>query len=118
MALLTVADAHPGPGPVVDAGATAAEVREAMRANRTAWVGVLDGDHLLGWVDEEGLNGSSTAGAADPRRFAAWVSPATPLREALDTIVLSATRVAVVLGEDDRYEGMVTIDDIARAMER
>jgi osmoprotectant transport system ATP-binding protein len=118
MALLTVADARPRRGPVVDAGTPADEVRDAMRAHRTEWVGVLDGDRLLGWVDEAGLDGAATAGATGPKRFAAWVRADTPLREALDTIVLSATRVAVVLSDEDRYEGMVTIDDIAQAMER
>jgi osmoprotectant transport system ATP-binding protein len=117
MALLTVAGAHPRRGPVVDARAQTAEVREVMRAHHSDWVGVLDGDRLLGWVDDTALDGFATVGDASPRRFAAWVHPDTGLREALDTIVLSATRVAVVLGDDDRYLGMVTIDDIAKAME-
>jgi osmoprotectant transport system ATP-binding protein len=118
MALLTVADAAPQRGPVVDAAASAAEVRAVMQARRTDWVGVLDGERMLGWIDEASLAGAATAGAAGPRKFAAWVQAETALREALDTIVQSATRVAVVLREGDRYEGMVTIDDIARAMER
>ena len=118
MALLTVADAEPRQGAVVHAGAGPAEVRSVMAANRSDWVGVLDGDRMAGWIDESSLEGASTAGAAGPRRFAAWVRTDTVLREALDSIVQSATRVAIVLGDDDRYVGMVTIDDIAEAMDR
>jgi osmoprotectant transport system ATP-binding protein len=121
MALLTVADAQPRPGPVVAATATPEDVRQAMTAHHSDWVGVLDGDRLLGWIDGESLDaagGAATAAAVGPRRFAAWVRPGTALREALDEIVQSATRVAVVLGEGDRYEGMVTVDDIAEAMAR
>ncbi|HEX4868891.1 MAG TPA: ABC transporter ATP-binding protein [Acidimicrobiales bacterium] len=118
MALLTVADAHPQRGAVVDATAPVDEVRQVMQAHRTDWVGVLDGQRMRGWIDEASLAGARTAGAAGPRPFAAWVQPETALREALDTIVQSATRVAVVLRDGDLYEGMVTIDDIARAMER
>ena len=46
------------------------------------------------------------------------MSPTTPLREALDTIVSSRTRVAVVVDVDGTYRGMVTIDGIAEAMSR
>jgi CBS domain containing-hemolysin-like protein len=42
----------------------------------------------------------------------------TALREALDTIVSSKTRVAVVVDDANNYSGMVTIDDIASAMEK
>ena len=55
--------------------------------------------------------------SSTPKKFVAWVAHHHPLREALDTIVSSRTRVAVVLEADD-YRGMVTIDDIAEAMAR
>ncbi len=109
MALLTVGDTDPRRGPVVQVGATADEVEAVMTEHRVDWVGVLDGDRLLGWIEEAG---------AEPRRFAAAVSGSTPLREALDTIVLSATRVAVVFDDADTYVGMIFIDDIADAMAR
>jgi osmoprotectant transport system ATP-binding protein len=118
MALLTVGDASPSRGPVVDVGATIADARSVMAANRVDWVGVLDGDRLLGWVDEEMLASSTTVADAAPRPFAAQVGLGTALREALDQIVLSATRVAVVIDEAGAFHGMVTIDDIAKAMER
>jgi CBS domain-containing protein len=54
-------------------------------------------------------------GDAPPERFRAWVKPDTVLREALDLIVDSQTRVAVVL-DGDRYVGMLTIEEIAAGM--
>ena len=117
MALLTVADAEPQRGAVVDIGSSAADARQVMRQHRVDWVGVLEGDRLLGWVGDAELDGQTSLAGLDPRRFVAWVAPATPLREALDTIVDSQTRVAVVL-DGETYRGMVTIDDIAGAMER
>ena len=83
MALLTVADASPGRGPVVPADATAAEAREVMAAHRVDWVAVLEGDRLRGWVDERDLQPQGSVGTAGARPFAAQVATTTPLREAL-----------------------------------
>jgi osmoprotectant transport system ATP-binding protein len=116
MALLTVADADPQRGSVVEASTTVDGVRSYMAERHLEWVGVVDGDDLLGWLDGPMLDGHATAGAAGPRPFATQLLATTPLREALDQIVLSATRVAVVRDVDDHYVGMVTIDDIAQAM--
>jgi osmoprotectant transport system ATP-binding protein len=118
MALLSVADARPRRGPVVTAGTSVADARAVMTEHRVDWVGVLDGDRLRGWVPASALTGDGQVGAADAKAFAAQVSPTTGLREALDRIVQSATRVAVVLDDDGAYRGMVTIDDIADGMAR
>ena len=115
MALLTVADARPRPGPVVPASAPIAEAKLIMVSHQVDWVGVLDGDRLLGWVSASDLDGHDTAGAAGPKPFAASVSLTTPLREALDQIVQSRTRVAVVI-DSGAYVGIVSIDDIADRM--
>ena len=118
MALLTVADAQPQRGSVVEATTAAADVRSFLAERHLEWVAVVDGERLLGWIDDAQLGSAATAGAAEIRPFATQVQVTTGLREALDQIVLSATRVAVVRDEHDRYVGMVTIDDIAGAMER
>jgi osmoprotectant transport system ATP-binding protein len=116
MALLKVRDVELGPGPVVEVGATVDDAREVMAKHNVDWVGVSDGDRLLGWVSVAELDGLATVGEAPTQKFAAWVGPDTPLREALDAIVDSRTRVAVVLDAGDRYLGMITIDEIAEAM--
>jgi CBS domain-containing protein len=50
-------------------------------------------------------------------RFRAIVHPDTPLRQALDGIVTSRTRVAVVLDDEERYRGMLTVDQLAEGLE-
>ncbi|HEY8057609.1 MAG TPA: CBS domain-containing protein, partial [Acidimicrobiales bacterium] len=87
-----------------------------MAENGVDWVGVVDHDRLLGWVSAESLNGSNV-GEADLRPFAATVTPDAALREALDVIVGAQTRVAVVQDDDERYLGMLTIDQIAGGLE-
>jgi len=65
-------------------------------------------------------------GDADPRPFLAVVHPDTTLKAALDGIVTSRTRVAVVVeppagegaADGGRYLGMLTIDDLAEGVTR
>jgi osmoprotectant transport system ATP-binding protein len=116
MALLKVADVPLSPGAVVAASATPAEAKEVMARFGVDWVGVLDDDRLRGWVGAADLDGLEQVGDAPVERFVSWVTPATALREALDTIVTSRTRAAVVL-DDERYVGMVFIDQIAEGVE-
>ncbi len=116
MALLTVADVPLSPGAVVPADAAPAEAKEVMARFGVDWVGVLDGDRLRGWVPAAALDRLGRVGDADAERFVSWVSPTTALREALDTIVTSRTRAAVVL-DGERYLGMVFIEQIAEGVE-
>ncbi|MGH9135685.1 MAG: ABC transporter ATP-binding protein [Acidimicrobiales bacterium] len=116
MALLRVSDASVREGPVVDASSTPADARAVMAKHGVDWVGVRRDGRLLGWVDGAALDTHDRAGDAPVRRFAAWVSGDTPLREALDRIVQHHTKVAVVVDDDDTYRGMITIDEIAEEM--
>jgi osmoprotectant transport system ATP-binding protein len=116
MALLKVSDVPLSPGAVVAAEATPAEAKEVMARFGVDWVGVLEDDRLLGWAAAGDLDGLERVGDAPLERFVSWVTPATALREALDTIVTSRTRAAVVL-DDDRYLGMVFIEQIAEGVE-
>jgi osmoprotectant transport system ATP-binding protein len=116
MALLRVTDVDVPFGPVVDAAAGRDDVLAVMAKHGVDWVGILDGDKLRGWAWGRDLSSSSRAGDADTQKFAAWVRPTTPLREALDVIVDSRTRVAVVLDDSDRYVGMLSIEQIADGM--
>ena len=116
MALLKVADVELTPGAVVAPGATPQEAKAVMDQWGFDWIGVLDGTELLGWVAASDLDGVSTVGEADRGRFRAAVRPDTALREALDRLVTSETRVAVVFDDDDRYLGMLTIDQISEGV--
>jgi osmoprotectant transport system ATP-binding protein len=114
LALISVADIEIEEGPVVSPTATIEEARKAMAGFDTAWVSVIEDGELLGWVDEAALEGKATAGEARPRRFSAYVTARSSLREALDSIVTSRTQVAVVVEEGQRYLGILTLERISR----
>jgi CBS domain-containing protein len=84
-----------------------------MAANGTDWVAVCEGDRLRGWVGANDLDGAATVGEIATRPFRAVVRPDTTLKAALDGVVTTRTRVAVAVDDDDRYLGMLTIDDLA-----
>jgi osmoprotectant transport system ATP-binding protein len=115
MALLKVSDVERSAGPVVPCTATPEEAKEVMARFGTEWVGVLDGDELLGWTSARDLIGVDTVADAPIERFRASVAPDTALREALDSLITSSTRVAVVL-DGDRYLGMLFIDQISEGL--
>jgi osmoprotectant transport system ATP-binding protein len=118
MALLSVSDAQLVPGPLVPTSATPEDAKLAMAEYGVDWVGVLDGDTVLGWAWASDVQELARVGDAPLQRFAAWVRPHTGLREALDVIVDSSTRVAIVLDDEDRYLGLLTIEEIADGMAR
>jgi osmoprotectant transport system ATP-binding protein len=113
-------------GPVVEPSATPDQARAVMAAEGTDWVAVCEGDHLRGWVGDDELGSAATMGDTDPRPFLAVVHPDTTLKAALDGIVTSRTRVAVVVespagagaADGGRYLGMLTIDDLAEGVTR
>jgi osmoprotectant transport system ATP-binding protein len=118
MALITVDQVDLTPGPVLQADAPAADAKAVLAESGTEWVGVLDGDQMVGWAWGRDLAECRLVGDAPREPFRAYVRPGTSIREALDNIVNSRTRVAVVLDdEDDRYLGMLTVDELAEALE-
>jgi osmoprotectant transport system ATP-binding protein len=124
LALRTVADVTPIVGPSVPPGATPCDAIEVMEQFGTRWVAVVEAEELYGWLSrdavEAALESGSTVGELPTRPFGSRVSPATPLREALDVIINARSRMAVVVerdGERDRYLGMITIDEVAGGLE-
>ena len=123
LSLLRVGSAALRRGPVVEAGAPVEEARQVMAREGTDWVAVCEGDRLRGWVGADDLDRVSSVAAAEPRPFAAVVRADTTLRSALDVIVTSRSRVAVVVDDphagaagaspDARYLGGLTLDDLA-----
>jgi osmoprotectant transport system ATP-binding protein len=114
LALISVADIEIEEGPVVSPTATPEEARKAMAGFDTDWVSVIEDGELLGWVDEAALEGRATVRETRPRRFSAYVTAKSSLREALDSIVTSRTQVAVVVEEGQRYRGILTLERISR----
>jgi len=117
LALITVSQIEVEEGPVVTPASSAAEAQREMQRFSLDWATVAqEGGRLLGWVDARALDGRATVGEAEPRKFSAYVTAASSLREALDAIVTSRTRVAVVAGEDDRYLGILTLERLSKEL--
>jgi osmoprotectant transport system ATP-binding protein len=119
LALLRVSDIELTHGPVVAPHLACADAVDIARECLTSWVAVVDGDRLLGWVGIDDLAAASpgaSVGSLAPERFVATVSPSTPLRQALDVIVTSHSRMAAVL-DGDRLLGMITIDQVAGGLD-
>ena len=114
LALLPVASANLRRGPIVDVGDTAQQARAVMTEHGVDWVGVLDEGRLLGWVGDEQLDDRALR-EAELRPFLVSLSADSSLREALDAVVTSHARVAVVL-DGARYVGMLDLESIAEGI--
>jgi osmoprotectant transport system ATP-binding protein len=114
LALRSVSSAVLVPGPVVAPGTAAAEVRSVMQRTGADWLAVVDDGRLQGWLP------ASDAGDGVPadglRPFAVTLPPTASLREALDALVGSPTRTAVVV-DNGRYLGMLDLDGIAAGLD-
>src|SRR5262249_2192975 len=111
LALITVADIKTEEGPVVPRTSAAEEARAVIDRFGLGWATGVDEDgRLVGWVEEEAREGKQRGDEVEPRRFGAYVTRASSLREALDSIVTSRTNVAVVADDGDRYVGILTVE--------
>jgi osmoprotectant transport system ATP-binding protein len=117
LSLIDVRSTPLDPGPVVGPDSSAEDARRVMAGNGTDWVAVVSGDHLDGWVSGDALDGRATIRDVDVRPFLVTLRPSSTLREALDTLVASPTRVAVVLDEQDRYQGVLDVGRIGSGLE-
>jgi osmoprotectant transport system ATP-binding protein len=121
LSLLTVDDAALRDGPVVPSTARAGEARAVAQANGVDWVGVLDAEgSLLGWAEVGDLPDDQSAdgglAGVELLRFVSVVRGGTTLKAALDLIVTSQTRIAMVVDDDGRYLGALNIDDLAEGL--
>jgi len=115
LGLIKVSQIGVDEGPAMSGSTSAEEARAVMERFGLDWATVVDEDgRLLGWVDRAALEGRSKVGEVAPRKFGAYVTSESSLREALDSIVTSRTNVAVVAGEGDRYLGILTVERISR----
>jgi osmoprotectant transport system ATP-binding protein len=114
LALIKVSDVEIEEGPVVSPLASAEDARREMDRYHFDWVSVVDRGDLLGWIDHAALKGTSAVSDATPRKFSAYVTDQSSLRQALDSIVTSKTQVAVVVTEGQRYRGVLTLERISK----
>lgn len=116
LSLITVDEVATIEGPVLDVDATLSEAETVMAKFGVDWIGVRHGERLLGWVWGRDLGVVTRAGDAPVQPFSAWVHSDTPLRQALDVLLNSRTRVAVVVDDENRYLGMLTVDQISEGI--
>jgi osmoprotectant transport system ATP-binding protein len=114
LALIKVSQIKVEEGPVVAPDATAEEARRAIASFPFDWASVVKDGELLGWVDLSSLDGHTRVAEVTPRPFSAYVTAASSLRQALDSIVTSRTQVAVVASEGQRYLGILTLERISK----
>lgn len=113
LGLMPIGHADLDPGPMVAPDADAQAAVEAMDRYHTEWAGVLDGDRLAGWVGRDDLDGVETVAEVGLRPFERTVDCTDSLRTALDIVVRSHERVAVVV-EEGEYLGILDLESIAR----
>ena len=113
LALIRVADIDVERGPVVSPSTFVEEARRTMKSSELDWAAVVEDGELRGWVDASSLEGKSIVGEVTPRKFSAYVTVDSSLRQALDSIVTSRTQVAVVVDENERYRGILTLEQVS-----
>ncbi len=114
LSLIPIDDIELEPGPVVEPDASVADAREVMAGYGVDWFAVTGADStMLGWVAAADLDGRDRVGDLELRPFHDRLTRHASLRDALDAVVGSHTRVAAVF-EGDRYLGMVTLDRISQ----
>jgi osmoprotectant transport system ATP-binding protein len=111
LALRPVSQVELKRGPVVDVHSSPEHALRVMSENRVQWVGLLDGERLLGWVGAE-MIGTGALSDLTPRAFLVTLAASDSLRRALDAVVTGRARVAVVV-EGDEYLGMLDLEQIA-----
>jgi osmoprotectant transport system ATP-binding protein len=114
LALMKVSELEVQEGPVVSPSATVVEARNEMARFGFDWTSVVEDGELAGWVDDAALEGHQFVKEVTPRRFSAYVTPESSLRQALDSIVTSQTNVAVVLDRGQHYLGILTVEQVSK----
>jgi len=113
LSLITIRDVDLVEGPVVAPTDLPGSAREAMARYGLDWFAVVDGDRFLGWAPGADLRDGEPVGELRLRPIVAALGLDDSLRDALDTVITSHSRVALVF-DGDRYAGMLTTEEIGR----
>jgi osmoprotectant transport system ATP-binding protein len=116
LALIPVSAAELQPGPTVDVSSTTANARAVMTREGVDWVAVLDQGRPRGWISGSQLDGHERISEIERTRFPVAVKPSDSLRHALDALVSSPTQVVIVIGDDERYLGMLDVGRIGKGL--
>ena len=111
LSLIPLSSVNLEPGPVVNVGDNCDDARAAMDRYGVDWFGVRDGDRMLGWAWANDLGAELPTGD-ELSDFEVRLSANDSMREALDTVITSRTKVAPMF-DGDVYLGMVTVEQIS-----
>jgi len=111
LSLISVSTVSLESGPVVSVSDSPETARSVMAAHGVDWVGVVDGERLLGWVWGNEFDGGEALVGLQPKPFSVALQPSSTLREALDSIITSRTQMAVVT-DKGRYVGMLSAEQL------
>lgn len=117
LSLLPISGVELLPGPVVPPSATLDEARRVMAEHGLDWFMVGHGGRISGWLSEEDLDGASALTGLEVRPLRTTLTPTSSLRDGLDAVVSSRSRVATVFDGAD-YLGILTIDQISQEVLR
>ncbi|MBW3561869.1 MAG: betaine/proline/choline family ABC transporter ATP-binding protein [Actinobacteria bacterium] len=117
LSLIPVTELDLDRGPVVDADASIEDAKRVLSEHGSAWVGVLEGRRMRGWVWGQDLEPGRRVGEHETHDFLVWIESSSSLREALDAVVNTRNQVAVVYDEDV-YLGMLRVEQISRELLR
>jgi osmoprotectant transport system ATP-binding protein len=106
-------------GPVVPVEASFDEAERAAAAEGSDWLGITIDGRFAGWTKVGDVRAARASGMslAEVERFdpIAQVEPASTLRAAMELIMSSNSSVAVI-DDGGRFGGVVTLEDIRRAL--
>ena len=106
-------------GPVVEVDATHDDAQRVLSAEGSDWLGITIDGRFAGWSKAADVDAARAAGRplADVERFEpiAQVEPSSTLRAAMELIMSSNSSVAVI-DNGGRFGGVVTLEDIRRAL--
>ncbi len=104
-------------GPIVAVTDSIADARRVLAEWSSDWLGVVGDDgRFAGWVPVGELEGADDVAALVPEPAAARVDATSSLRQALEAILNTQSEVAVVVGDDGRFRGAVTLAAIRREL--
>ena len=112
LSLIPIGDVSLDTGPVVAPGDPIAAAHHVAERYGVDWIAVGKRDRLLGWLPLTALEGLDSIPGEGLQHFRTSLSADGSLKEALDAVVSSHTRVAAVF-DGDQYLGMLTAEQIS-----
>jgi osmoprotectant transport system ATP-binding protein len=118
LSLARVADLSLQTPIVVRSGESFDAARESLDQASARFALLVDGsDRPIGWVDRTHLDGDGSLGAEMATEGAPTVQPETTQRDALSVMLGSSVQLGVVVDEQDRVLGLISVDAISSTLQ-